>query len=196
MSDHREEPAADKPLADALLAIDGRAPASFAEARQVAEKALRRTRRWVRVLTAMTVGFMLLMIVGIGLSAWFCYFKLAPAKEKIHTDIVDLGRQLQDYKAKNPQLDLLATTAGITAGTGYTSILLHAITLWGISALLAVMLAAAVCTVLLVMASRRAALRQIQLGLLVLSEQFDALQRSLHGGSFPGGGATARAPGA
>jgi hypothetical protein len=40
------------------------------------------------------------------------------------------------------------------------------------------MLAAAACTVLLIMASRRATLRQIQVGLLVLSEQFDALQRS------------------
>ena len=45
-------------------------------------------------------------------------------------------------------------------------------------ALFAVMLAAAVCTVLLIMATRGATLRQIQASLLALSEQFDTLQQS------------------
>ena len=54
-------------------------------------------------------------------------------------------------------------------------------------ALFAVMLAAAVCTVLLIRATRSATLRQIQASLLALSEQFDALQQSLQGGQSSGG---------
>ena len=61
-------------------------------------------------------------------------------------------------------------------------------TVWGILVLFAIMLAAAFCTVLLIMATRAATLRQIQASLLVLSEQFDALQQSLQGGQPSGGG--------
>jgi hypothetical protein len=73
---------------------------------------------------------------------------------------------------------------------------LHVVTIQGIALLLAVMLAAAACTVLLIMASRRATLRQIQVGLLVLSEQFDALQRSRQTGHSRGGGQAAQQPNA
>jgi hypothetical protein len=54
--------------------------------------------------------------------------------------------------------------------------------------LFAVMLAAAVCTVLLIRATRGATLRQIQASLLALSEQFDTLQQSLQGGQSCNGG--------
>jgi hypothetical protein len=53
-------------------------------------------------------------------------------------------------------------------------------TVWGTVVLLAFMLAAAICTVLLIAANRRATLRQIQLSLLTLSEQLDKLRQSTH----------------
>jgi UPF0716 family protein affecting phage T7 exclusion len=60
--------------------------------------------------------------------------------------------------------------------------------LGGTVALLAIMLTAAVCTVLLIRASRTATLHQIQASLLALSEQFDALQQSLQASHSSGGG--------
>jgi len=64
----------------------------------------------------------------------------------------------------------------------------------GISVLLAVMLAAAFCTVLLIMATRRATLRQIQVSLLAISEQLETLQRSFPGDHLPGGRPTPPRP--
>ena len=74
------------------------------------------------------------------------------------------------------------------AGACYALYMVQLGSLWAIATLLAVMLAAAVCTVLLIMATRGATLRQIQASLLALSEQFDALQQSLQGGQSSGGG--------
>jgi hypothetical protein len=178
MNAHREESPEKKSLADALLAVDGRTPRSPSEARKVAEKAVRDARRWVRILSGVTIGFLLLTIVGVGLSVTFCYSRIVPAMEMCRRDTAELEQQLAAYQAIIPQPDLLATTARVTAAGSSAFFFLHVVTIRGIALLLAVMLAAAACTVLLIMASRRATLRQIQVGLLVLSEQFDALQRS------------------
>jgi hypothetical protein len=62
------------------------------------------------------------------------------------------------------------------------------VTVWGFAAFFAVMLAAAVCAVLLIMATRHVMLRQIQANLLILCEQSDSLQRSLQSGQPDGGG--------
>ena len=72
---------------------------------------------------------------------------------------------------------------------------LQVVNLCGIIALFAVMLAAAFCTVLLIMATRRATLRQIQASLLVLSEQFEMLQQSLRASQSPGASQTPQEPG-
>src|SRR5208282_156617 len=87
----------------------------------------------------------------------------------------------------------VAMTALVAAHQGHILYIILLITVGGFVALFAVMLAAAFCTVLLIMATRRATLRQIQASLLALSEKFDALQPSLQGGQSSGGGQATKA---
>lgn len=196
MTNNREEPVGKETLADALLTIDSRMVSSSADGREIAREALRRDRRRVRILTAMTLGFFLLAVIAICLPVYFCYLKVVPAMDRCQQDISALEQQLAKQEPQTSKPDLLIMTARIAAGLGGSLFILQAINLWGISALLAVMLAAAFCTLLLVMATRRATLRQIQVSLLVLSEQFDMLQRSLPSSHSTGGGQAAQGPGA
>ena len=75
----------------------------------------------------------------------------------------------------------------VAVGQCHALYMFQLVSLWATVALFAIMLAAAVCTVLLIMATRGATLRQIQASLLALSEQFDTLQQSLQGGQSSGG---------
>jgi type VI protein secretion system component VasF len=195
MNDQRKEPAEKRPLADALLALDGLTPSSSAEGREMAQAALRRDRRRVRILTWMTSGLFLLTFLGICFSVWFYYQKMSPAFKKYERDIAVVYQQLAKREPPASEPDLLDITAQMTAGGGYALFVIQFINLWGILAVLAVMLLAAFCTVLLIMASRRATLGQIQVSLLALSEQFDALQRSLQNRQTTGGGQATQAPG-
>ena len=185
----KHEPSAEKKaLVDTLLAIDSRMPTKSAEGREVATEVLRRDRRRVRILTWATIGLFLLMIIGICFVVYLNCIKVVPAMEKYKLDISEMEQQLDKQEPQPSKPDLPTMTARMTVGQGYGLFLVHVITLWAISALFAVMLAAAVCTVLLIMATRGATLRQIQASLLALSEQFDALQQSLQGGQPSGGG--------
>jgi hypothetical protein len=188
MNTNREEAAGNKTLVDALLAIDSRMPSSSAEGREIAKKTLLRDRRRVRILTWITIGFFLLTIIGICFFVFLLRVKVVPAMNKCEQDLSELEQQLAKQEPQPAKPDLLTRTAEITAAEGYTFFQIHVITLRAIAALLAIMLAAAVCTVLLIMATRGATLRQIQASLLALSEQFDALQQSLQSGHSSGGG--------
>jgi hypothetical protein len=185
----KHEPSAEKKaLVDTLLAIDSRMPTSSAEGREVAQAVLRRDRRRVRILTWLTIGCFLLTIIGICGSVYWYYIKVVPGMNRFGRDINQLGTQICNLELRlskqSPQTEIAMDAAGACYGL-YMSQLAG---VWGISVLLAVMLAAAVCTVLLIMATRGATLRQIQASLLALSEQFDALQQSLQGGQPSGGG--------
>lgn len=182
MNENCEQSAGSKDLADALLAIDGRASGSSAEGQEIAKEALRRDRRRVRVLTCLTVGFFLLTVIAIYFPVYFYYLKIAPAMEACRRDAVALEEQLDKVGAEGSKRDLLDMTARITVAQGAAFFTIHVITLWGIVFVLAVLAAAGVCTALLIVVTRRATLRQIQVSLSALSEQFDALQASLEGG--------------
>jgi hypothetical protein len=196
MNDNREEPAGKNTLADALLAIDSRMPTSSAEGREVAKRALRRDRRRVRVLTWMTIGFFLLTVIGICLSVYWYHIKVVSNMNRFGQDVNELGAQIKNLEPEPSKRSPQTTIAMDAAGACYALYCSQLAGVLGISALFAVMLAAAVCTVLLIMATRGATLRQIQASLLVLSEQLDALQRSLHGGHATGGGQATQGPGA
>jgi len=203
MNPSREEPAGKNTFRDALLAIDGRMPRSSGEGREFAKGALRRDRRRVRILTRATIGFFLLTVIGICFFVYFYCLKFAPAMDRYQRHISAMEQELSAHKQQfakqepHPSTpDLLTTTAGMTIGQGWALFFFQAIILWATVALFAVMLAAAFCTVLLIMATRRATLRQIQVSLLVLSEQFDTLQRSLQGGHRTGGGQAPQEPSA
>lgn len=195
MNANREEPAEKKTLADALLAIDGRTPSSSAEGREVAQEALHRDRRRVRIVTSMTIGLFLSAVLGICFLVYFCYVKIAPGMARYERDISALEQQLENERPQTSKPDLLGMTARMTVGQGWAFFRIQVITLWGTVAVLAFMLVAAFCTVLLIMATRRATLRQIQVSLLALSEQFDALQRSFRGDDSAGAAAAGRGSG-
>jgi len=112
----------------------------------------------------------------------------------LHRSLVELYSQISKVEPQPSKPGPLAETALLAAGQCYVLYMILLATVWGISLLFAITLAAAVCTVLLIMATRRATLRQIQTSLLVLSEQFDTLQRSLQGGQPSGGGQATKEP--
>jgi hypothetical protein len=185
----KHEPSAEKKaLVDSLLAIDRRMPTSSAEAREVTQKVLRRDRRRVRILTGATLGLFLLTVVGMCLSVYWYYIKVVPYAAKYEQDVAALERELAKREPKPSEPDLLAWTARSSRIQGSVLFKIQLANLWGILALFAIMLVAAVCTVLLIMATRGATLRQIQASLLALSEQFDALQQSIQGSRSSGGG--------
>ncbi len=192
MNAKHEQSAEKKALVDALLAIDSRMPSPPAEGREVAKRALRCDRRRVRILMWMTIGFFLLTVIGICFSVYFYYTKIVPAMDRYQQDILVMEQQLSKQEPRPSKPDLLLMTARMTVGQGGLLFGFQLVQFWGTVVVFAVMLAAAFCTVLLTMAMRRATLRQIQAGLLVLSEQFDALQQSLQGGHSSGGGQATR----
>ena len=188
MNANHEQSAEKKTLVDTLLAIDSRMPTSSAEGREVAKEVLRRDRRRVRILTWVTIGFFLLTVTAVCLPVYFYYLRLAPGMERCQRAVAALEQQLHKERPKDSEPDLLAMTAIITAALGGALFKTQEGYFWGISALLVVILAAAFCTFLLITATRRTTLRQIQVSLLALSDQIDTLQRSLHGAHSGGSG--------
>src|SRR5437763_1633732 len=126
MNDRRKEPAGKETLADALLAIDRGMPASPADARGVAEEALRRDRRRVRMLTWLTIGLFVLTVIGICFFVYFYCLKFAPAMAKyqrhisaVEQELSARERQLAKQEPQPSTPDLLTTTAGMTIGQGW-----------------------------------------------------------------------------
>jgi len=166
-------------LADSLLELDCRKATSTADGRALAGRVLRRDRLRVRLLTGATIVFFLLAVIGI-----YWNFHLA------NTQIMPKFWKYSEEALKHKPTGVELTTAYFVQEL-YMS---QMTSIWIASAAVAALLVAAVCTVLLVMATRRATLRQIQVSLLVLSEQFDTLQRSLHGSRSTGGGQATQEP--
>ncbi len=193
MNDNREEPKGKKTLADALLAIDSGMAGSLDEGRGVAKDILHRDRRRIKILAWATIGLCLLMALGICLSAWFYRVKVLPQINHCEKDLSFLMNQLPKGPAPSKP-DLPDTTARITVVLGYSLFIIQAIYFWGTLAFLAVMLAAAFCTVLLITAIRWATFRQIQANLSILSEQFESLRRSLQDRQSVGGEQATQGP--
>jgi hypothetical protein len=149
----------EKELGRALLELSAFDLAGLPDVRKQTEKVLDRDRRRMRWLTVFTVlawlaafAMVLWMLVAFGL--------LFPKQAKLQMDLAD-GKisvaAAQGIQAAN-QIAFQMITVGVTASVG----------LLGLAALL---------TILLVLASRRATLRQINANLLVISEQLKELQR-------------------
>jgi fatty acid desaturase len=188
MNANHEQSAEKKALVDTLLAIDSRMPTSSAEAREVAKEVLRRDRRRVRILTWATSGLFLLTVIGICLSAYWYYIKVMPEMNGLRKGIPAMYSDISKLEPQSSKPDPLARIAMLAVEQCHILYMILLVTVWGILVLLAIMLVAAVCTVLLIRATRGATLRQIQASLLALSEQFNALQQSLQGGQPSGSG--------
>ncbi|MCE5303892.1 MAG: hypothetical protein LLF97_12400 [Planctomycetaceae bacterium] len=191
----KHEPSAEKKaLVDTLLAIDSSVPTSSAEGREVAKEVLHRDRRRVRILTWTTSGLFLFTVIGLCLSACWYYLKVVPEMNGLQRAISELDPQVCKLEPQPSKPGPLASTAVMAAWQCHILYRILLATVGGIVALLAFMLAAAICTVLLIRATRGATLRQIQASLLALSEQFDSLQQSLQGGHHSGCGQATQNP--
>jgi hypothetical protein len=163
MNTNQEHPADKKALPDALLEFDGRQATSAGRA--LASRVLRRDRRRVRLLIGATIVLFLLALVGI-------YGSFSYAKTDIYSKISQCSEEVgkQGHGFTGVQLNTL-TLLQDAYMIQFKIVLMNSLAL-------AAILVAAVLTVLLVLASRHATLRQIQANLLVLSDQIETMRQS------------------
>jgi ABC-type Fe3+ transport system permease subunit len=149
----------EKELGKALLELNALDLAGVPDVRKQTEKVLDRDRRRMRWLTVLTVlawlaavAMVLLMLVAFG----FLFPKQAQLRMNLEQGQIE-GVEAQRLQAVN-QIAFQMITLGVTASVGILGL-------------------AALMTIVLVVASRRATLRQINANLLVISEQLKKLQR-------------------
>jgi hypothetical protein len=161
MNAKNEQSSGKKALADALLELDGRTETSTAEGKAIAGRVLRRDRLRVRLLTGMTIALFLLAAVGI-------YRSFSMAKNDIYSKIFECSDQIFARDMTGGELKILRLVQ-----EAYM-IQFHIVLMDSVA--FAAILLAAVLTVLLVLAARRATLRQIQSSLLTLSKQIETMR--------------------
>jgi len=148
----------EKELGRALLQLDSEQLAGNPNARQQTWKILERDRRRVWWLTAITItlwaaaiGMVFLMLIAFGL-----VFPLQ-AKLRDPAELARLPPEMRQDAQFNAQIAFQMTVVGVTCSVGILAM-------------------AALSTILLVLASRRATLRQINASLLEISQQLKELR--------------------
>ena len=182
MNESRRESREKKALGEALLALDRRAAASTAEGRELARRVMSRDRLRVRLLTGATIIFSLLAVVGLYSSFHVIGTEFGPkiseSLEEIFKD--DLTSADRRTLALLQDLQIIHTKSMVRA-----------------SAAIAALLVSALATVLLILATRRATLRQIQISLRVLSEwieRVEAAEQSSRNGNSRGSSQVSQEP--
>jgi hypothetical protein len=154
----------EKDLGRALLKLDAAELGGVPDARRLTWQIVERDRRRVALLTAVTVAVWLLA-AALVLAGLVGYGFLFPEQAKLVHEI-EAGK-LTPAQGEQAQRALLV---GFQKGT-----LLIALSL-------GVLAVAALCTVLLLLASRRATLRQVNASLLEIAEQLKRLRPPAPGG--------------
>jgi hypothetical protein len=142
----------EKELGRALLDLD--AGTSPPDPRLLTRRILDRDRRRIRLLAGLATLFWTFTALGVVCLCPFYVMIVAPRLRAYQIGSAQLANDWDDW-------------AMVGEWAAY----------WGLACVLALLLAA-VCTVLLVLASRRATLRQINASLLTLSEQLKQLQHA------------------
>jgi hypothetical protein len=153
MKDKYEPSTRRKTLADSLLELDGGTGTSPTEGQELAKRIMHRDRWRVRLLIGSTITFFALTVIGIFGSLYVFYLKIVPWMDRV----------MSEMDGHTPANAIEHAAAAGCQGL-YAS---QMVALWAVFASLATLLAAAVCTVLL-----------IQTGLKLLSEQVERLQHS------------------
>jgi hypothetical protein len=146
-------------LGKTLLKLDAAALGGAPDARELTWRVLERDRRRVRRWTAVTVGVWILAAAMV-LSALVAFGLLMPQRAKLVQD-VEAGK-VAGAERQHAERDLLV---GFLMG----AVLIG----WSVF----VLALAALCTVLLLSASRRATLRQVNASLLEVAEQLKRLRQ-------------------
>jgi hypothetical protein len=142
----------EKELGKALLELDVTAAPAPPDPRQLTRTILQRDRRRVRWLTVLSVFFWVLSAAGVVVIIWFYFFHINPRLAAYGAGRAHLQNDWNDW--------VYAADMGARFVLGC----------------IATFLLAAVCTVLLILASRRAVLRQINANLAEISEQLKRLR--------------------
>jgi uncharacterized membrane protein YbhN (UPF0104 family) len=148
-------------LGKALLQLDATALAAVPEVHHLTWKVLERDRRRVRLLTGLTV-LVWLLAAALILVVLVTFGLLFPQQAKLLHDI-EAGQVTAAQRDEIQHIHLVAFQMGTLV----------------IAFSVAVLAAAALCTVLLVFTSRRATLRQVNASLLEISEQLKQLRQAL-----------------
>jgi len=163
----------DKEIGKALLRLDTEGSARAPDPRHLARKVLQRERWRVRLLTGLTVLLWLLAAAGVFFVIYIATWHLYPKQQQLMQDAT-LGKlpveQIVEIQAILFQMVEICTRVLAAAFVALTL--------------------AALSTVLLVLASRRATLRQINASLTEISEQLKQL-RLAQAGRSPGPTGTA-----
>ncbi|HEY7425161.1 MAG TPA: hypothetical protein VH682_13100 [Gemmataceae bacterium] len=149
----------DKELGKTLMNLDTGAFAGTPDPRQLAGKVLQRERWRIRLLTGLTILFWLVAAAGVFFVIYVATWHLYPKQQQLMRDAT-LGKlpvdKVIEIQAIHFQMVELCTRLVAAAFVALTL--------------------AALCTVLLVLVSRRATLRQINDQLAEISEQLKRLQ--------------------
>jgi hypothetical protein len=164
------------------LELDGRTATATIEARTLADRVLRRDRLRLRILTGATIIFSVLSALAI---YGFFHLITASIRPKVWESMDVMFKDKRITEIELATLRLLQDILTIQMESNLVA-----------SAAVATLLLAALCTVLLILATRRATFRKIQISLVVLSEQIDALRESLRNSHSAAGGEVPQKPNA
>jgi hypothetical protein len=159
----------EKELGKALLRLDGASLAAVPDARQQTWRVLERDRRRVWWLTVVTVGIWLLAVAHV-VSVLVHLNDLGPKQAQLmkHMQEGKITPEVREGVQASHQLAMQKLTMVVTAAVGLLAL-------------------AALCTVFLVLASRRATLRQVNASLVEISEQLKHLRPTPPGPPAPPG---------
>jgi hypothetical protein len=144
----------EKKLRKELLNADFGPTAATRDPRVLTQNILQRDRRRIRHLTGLAIFLWSLAAAGVIALTTFYFLMLSPRLHAYAAGRNDLDRDWTEW----------SIVADLAAG--------------GIVACIVVLLLAAVSTVMLILATRRATLRQINAGLVAISQQLKLLQQS------------------
>ena len=155
----------EKEIGDALLKLDATRPSGGPDARQLTLKILARDRRRVRMLSGLTIAVWVLALIVILLVTI-----VIPLKEsRWQLSRVEGSHELiEPQRREDPTQEMLNLAFQRTRDLRTDT--MNA---------LAVLTLAAACTSVLLFASRRATLREVNAGLAEISEQLKELRQSL-----------------
>ena len=158
----------DKDLGKALLQLNSLDLAGVGNARQQTWQVLERDRRRVRLWTGVTVGLWLLAMLWV-VFVLVTFGLLMPMQAKLLQDPDKADERFKDDPEK-------AKAAARMREPVVMNLILQKLVV-NVTAALAVLSLAALATVFLVLASRRATLRQVNASLLEISEQLRLLRQ-------------------